>query len=119
MEASPSVANSAPRSVIRWKVGFVSRNTAMTRINITAEQASRLLPRGKKIHAFIRVFGWLGGNMDRAKILAAFHAAAQIEIAPDAAMFDHYLAVDLDGARTYIDTDTKALRRLFPNLAIL
>ena len=89
----------------------------MAKISITAEQASRLLPRGRKIHTFIRVFGWLGGNLDRAKILATFHAAAQIEIAPDAAVFGHYLAVDLDGARTYIDTDAKALRRLFPYLS--
>ena len=55
--------------------------------------------------------------MDRARILAAFHAAPHIEIAPDAAMFDHYLAVDLDGAKTYIDTDVAVLRQLFPNLS--
>ena len=101
-----------------FEVCLISYSDAMSKVHVTAEQALRLLPRGRKIHTFIRVFGWLGGNLDRSKILAAFNSADQIEIAPDAAMFGHYLALDLDGARTYIDTDAKALRRLFPSLAI-
>jgi hypothetical protein len=44
----------------------------MTKIFISSEQAAKLLPLGKKVHTFIRVFGWMGADVDRAKVLAAF-----------------------------------------------
>lgn len=89
----------------------------MSKIFISAADAAKLLPRGKKVHTFIRVFGWMGANVDRAKVLAAFESAKRVEVSQDAAYFDHHLAVKMDGMRTYIDTDPKALRKLQPQLA--
>lgn len=86
----------------------------MSKIFISAAEAAKLLPRGKKVHTFIRVFGWMGADVDRSKALAAFEAAELVEVSPEAAVFDHYLAVQLDGMRTYLDTNPKALRKLFP-----
>lgn len=81
---------------------------------ISAEHAAKLLPRGKKVHTFFKVFGWIGADVERTKVLAAFEAAQQVEVSPEAACFGHQLAVKLDGMRTYIDTNQKALRKLVP-----
>lgn len=82
---------------------------------ISAEHAAKLLPRGKKVHTFFKVFGWIGADVDRTKVLAAFASAQEVEVSPDAAAcFGHQLAVRLDGMRTYIDTNQKALRKLVP-----
>lgn len=86
----------------------------MSKIMISAEHAAKLLPRGKKVHTFFKVFGWIGADVDRTKVLAAFASAQQVEVSPDAACFGHQLAVRLDGMRTYIDTNQKALRKLVP-----
>lgn len=90
---------------------------AMTKTFISSEQAAKLLPRGKKVHTFIRVFGWMGADVDRAKVLAAFVSSQQVEIPRDAACFAHHLVVDMDGARTYIETNPNALRKLLPQYA--
>jgi len=89
----------------------------MAKIMIPAEHAAKLLPPGRKVHTFFRVFGWIGATVDRTKVLAAFERAKQVEISPDAAFFDHHLVVKMDGMRTYIDTNPKALRKLHPQLA--
>ncbi|WP_454743401.1 hypothetical protein [Cupriavidus necator] len=47
----------------------------MSKIFISAAEAAKLLPRGKKVHTFIRVFGWMGADVDRSKVLAAFEGA--------------------------------------------
>ncbi len=83
----------------------------MTTTYISPEQAAKLLPRGKKVHTFFKVFGWMGADVDRVKVLAAFESSRRVEVSPDAACFDHQLAVQLDGMRT---TNQKALRKLVP-----
>nr|WP_315593794.1 hypothetical protein [uncultured Cupriavidus sp.] len=65
----------------------------MTKILISAEDAEKLLPRRRQIHTYIRIFGWLGGKIDREALLAAFKAAQTVEVSRDAACFDHYLVV--------------------------
>ncbi|RWA55976.1 hypothetical protein AU476_05225 [Cupriavidus sp. UYMSc13B] len=87
------------------------------KIMISAEHAAKLLPRGKKVHTFFKIFGWMGADVDRTKVLAAFELAKQVEVSHDAACFGHQLAVKLDGMRTYIDTNQKALRKLVPQAA--
>lgn len=99
-----------PDSSVNW-VGSLSK------IYIKAEQASQLLPHGSRVHTFIRAFGWFGGYVDRVRILDVLHSAAEMEISPDAALFDHHMVVDVEGVATYIDTDARVLRRLFPHLA--
>ncbi|MFJ4291310.1 hypothetical protein ACIP1U_16225 [Cupriavidus sp. NPDC089707] len=90
----------------------------MSKMVISAEHAAKLLPRGKKVHTFIRVFAWMGADVDRTRILAAFESAKEVEISPDAACLPHHLFVELDGMRTYVDTNPKALRRLHPQVAV-
>jgi len=89
----------------------------MEKIMMPADKAAKLLPRGKKVHTFFKVFGWMGADVDREKVLAAFQLAKEVEISPDAACFNHHLAVVMDGMRTYIDTNQTALRKLHPRLA--
>lgn len=89
----------------------------MEKILISAERAAKLLPRGKKVHTFFKVFGWMGATVDRDAVLSAFAAAKEVEVSPDAACFNHYLAVMMDGMRTYIDTNQKSLHKLHPQLA--
>ncbi|WP_018310738.1 hypothetical protein [Cupriavidus sp. UYPR2.512] len=89
----------------------------MTKIMIAAEHAAKLLPRGKKVHTFIRVFAWVGADVDRARVLAAFESAKEVEVSSYAACLDHHLVIELDGMRTYINTNPKALRRLHPQVA--
>ncbi|PLQ00390.1 hypothetical protein CYJ10_12220 [Cupriavidus pauculus] len=84
----------------------------MPKIMLSAEQASRLLPRRRKIHTFVRVFGWLGGYVERERLLKVFSAASSVELCLEAACFDHLLVVQLDGARTYIETNPKAVAKL-------
>lgn len=86
----------------------------MSKTYISAADAAKLLPRGKKVHTFFRVFGWMGATVERSTVLAAFEKARQVEVSPEAACFGHQLAVKLEGARTYIDTNQKALRKLVP-----
>ena len=90
----------------------------MSKMMISAEHAAKLLPRGKKVHTFIRVFAWIGADVDRTKVLAAFESAKEVEISPDAACLHHHLVVEMDGMRTYVDTNPKALRRLHPQVAV-
>lgn len=61
---------------------------------------------------FVRVFGWLGGYVDRERLLKVFRAANNVEFSLEAACFDHLLVVRLDGARTYIETNPKAVAKL-------
>ena len=78
---------------------------------VTAEEAEKLIPRRRSIHTFIRIFGWQGANVDRDSLLAAFRAAGKVEVSQDAACFEHYLAVKIDGMTTYIETNLKALAK--------
>lgn len=89
----------------------------MTKVMISAEQAATLLPRGKKIHTYFRVFGWIGATVDRQKVLAAFESAKNVEVSSDAACLGHHLVVKMDGVRTYIETDQRAFQKLHPSLA--
>lgn len=82
----------------------------MPKIMISAEHAAKLLP-----HTFFKILGWIGADVDRIKVLAAFGSAHEVEVSPDAACFDHQLAVKLGGTRTYIDTNQKALHKLVPH----
>lgn len=84
---------------------------------ISAEHAAKLLPRGKKVHTFIRVFAWMGADVDRTKVLAAFESAKNVEVSSDAACLGHHLVVQMDGVRTYIETDQRAFQKLHPSLA--
>ncbi|SCU86654.1 conserved hypothetical protein [Cupriavidus necator] len=86
----------------------------MSKTYISAADAAKLLPRGKKVHTFFRVFGWMGATVERSTVLAAFEKARQVEVSPEAACFGHQLAVKLDGMLTYIDTNQQALRKLVP-----
>ncbi|WP_454056613.1 hypothetical protein [Cupriavidus sp. Marseille-Q8015] len=83
----------------------------MSKIFVTAEEAEKLLPRRRRIHTFIRIFGWMGADMDREKLLDAFQAAKNVEVSQDAACFDHDLAVKIDGMETYVETNLKALAK--------
>nr|WP_315595287.1 hypothetical protein [uncultured Cupriavidus sp.] len=83
----------------------------MSKVFVTAEEAEKLLPRRRKIHTFIRIFGWMGADLDREELLEAFQAAKNVEVSQDAACFDHYLAVKIDGMVTYIETNLKALAK--------
>ena len=83
----------------------------MSKIFVTADEAEKLLPRRRKIHTFIRIFGWQGDNVERAALLEVFQAAKKVEVSQEAACFDHYLAVKIDGMVTYIETNLKALAK--------
>lgn len=83
----------------------------MSKVFVTAKEAEKLLPRRRKIHTFIRIFGWMGADLDREELLEAFQAAKNVEVSQDAACFDHYLAVTIDGMVTYIETNLKALAK--------
>ncbi|NYI02879.1 hypothetical protein [Cupriavidus plantarum] len=83
----------------------------MSKVFVTAAEAAALIPRRRKIHTFIRIFGWMGADVDREKLLAAFNTAKQVEISQEASCFDHYLAVKIDGMVTYIETNLKALAK--------
>ncbi|QET03967.1 hypothetical protein FOB72_17545 (plasmid) [Cupriavidus pauculus] len=83
----------------------------MSQIFITADEAEKLIPRRPKVHTFIRMFGWLGGHVEREKLLAAFDAAETVAVSQDAACFDHYLAIKIDGMVTYVETNVRALAR--------
>uniref|UniRef100_UPI003F498AC9 hypothetical protein n=1 Tax=Cupriavidus taiwanensis TaxID=164546 RepID=UPI003F498AC9 len=89
----------------------------MEKIMIPAAEAAKLLPRGKKVHTFIRVMAWMGADVAREKVLAAFETAKEVEVSQDAACLQHQLAVMMDGVRTYIDTNQKALHKQCPQLA--
>lgn len=84
----------------------------MTKVFVTAEEAEKLIPRRRRIHTFIRIFGWMGASVERDKLLEAFQAAKYVEVSQDAACFDHYLAVKIDGMVTYVETNLKALTKL-------
>nr|WP_116342799.1 hypothetical protein [Cupriavidus taiwanensis] len=90
----------------------------MEKIMIPAAEAAKLLPRGKKVHTFIRVMAWMGADVAREKVLAAFESAKEVEVSKDAACLNHQLAIMMDGVRTYIDTNQRALRKQCPQLAI-
>ncbi|CAN7777216.1 hypothetical protein LJR296_007753 [Cupriavidus necator] len=49
----------------------------MSKTYISAADAAKLLPRGKKVHTFFRVFGWMGATVERSTVLAAFEKARQ------------------------------------------
>ncbi|WP_423194694.1 hypothetical protein [Cupriavidus sp. H18C2] len=83
----------------------------MSKVFVTAEEAEKLLLRRLKVHTFIRIFGWQGADVDREKLLEVFHAAKSVEVSQDAACFDHYLAVTIDGMVTYVETNLKALAK--------
>lgn len=83
----------------------------MSKVFVTAEEAEKLLPRRRKIHTFIRIFGWQGDNVDRETLLKVFESAKSVEVSQDAACFDHYLAVRIDGMVTYVETNLKALAK--------
>ncbi|WP_232346510.1 hypothetical protein [Cupriavidus sp. USMAA2-4] len=89
----------------------------MSKTMISAAEAAGLLPRGKKVHTFIRPFGWHGSDVDREAVLAAFEAAKEVEVSADAAIFHHHLAVQLEGIRTYVETHPASLRKLLPDIA--
>lgn len=83
----------------------------MSKVFVTAAEAESLMPRRKKIHTFIRIFGWHGAHVDREKVLHAFQKAKTVEVSQEAACLDHYLAVNMDGIMTYVETNLKALAR--------
>lgn len=84
----------------------------MSKLLISADEAEKLLPRRRRIHTFIRIFGWQGDNVDRDELLQAFRAAKTVEVSPEAACFDHYLAVKINGMMTYVETNLKAMAKL-------
>lgn len=84
----------------------------MSKVLISAAQAAKLLPRRKKVHTFIRVFGWMGGTADRDALLEAFNAVGDVEVSQVAAGFDHFLAIKTNGMVTYIETNLTALAKM-------
>lgn len=52
----------------------------MSKVFVTAEEAEKLLPRRRKIHTFIRIFGWQGDNVDRETLLKVFQSAKSVEV---------------------------------------
>ncbi|UIF88787.1 hypothetical protein KAF44_26355 (plasmid) [Cupriavidus necator] len=47
----------------------------------------------------------------------SFESAQEVKVSPDAACLHHQLVVEMDGMRTYINTNPKALRRLHLQVA--
>ncbi|WP_235430550.1 hypothetical protein [Cupriavidus pauculus] len=76
----------------------------MSKVFVTAEEAEKLL----------RVAGEFtpssASSDGRAVMLNVMRCSTKnVEVSQDAACFDHYLAVKIDGMVTYIETNLKAL----------
>lgn len=82
---------------------------------IAVSDAVALIPAGEQIHTFQRSVAWSGCDVDRSAVVAAIETGGAT-LSPEAAVFDHYLLVVMNGKRTFVETDPDALRRFCATL---
>lgn len=84
-------------------------------VAIALSDAVSLIPSGDRVHTFQRSIAWSGCDVDRGAIVAAIETGGAT-LSPEAAVFDHYLVVVMNGQRTFVETDPDALRRFCATL---
>lgn len=84
----------------------------MKNVKLTIEQAESVIALEERVHTFTHSFCWMGCDMDRSKILAAIKSNGGAELSDEAASFKHELLVFIDGAPTFIQTDSSKLSQL-------
>ena len=81
-------------------------------VKLTPEQAEQAIALGAQVHTFVRSIAWAGADMDREQIIAAIESEGGAEICDDAAAFEHRIAVQIRGVRTFIETDPARIQLL-------
>lgn len=86
-------------------------------VKLTPEQAEQAIVPGARAHTFVRSIAWAGADMDREQIIAAIESEGGAEICDDAAVFEHRIAVQIRGVRTFIETDPARIQLLLKQAA--